>query len=430
MTTMTQGFGVRPRPPISGRRASEPLPEFVAQTRARADAELARPFVGVTTDGRAIPDLFPLRPTGVSTKPLEDAARALLGALDAAQRRVVSFPLEDDAWRRWNNTHPYIMRHGLWLEQLEPARRERALALLEAGLSARGYETARNVMRLNHTIGEITGRWDEYGEWLYWLSLFGQPSPDEPWGWQIDGHHLIVNYFILRDQVVATPLFMGSEPTYADSGAYAGTRVFEAEERDGLAFARGLSKAQRDQAVVAPTILGQGSHAAGEAEAKRDNAQALVRMGTQPRGPRGFEGRIQGGALADNAVLPYQGIAASGLDAGQRDRLLELIEVYVGRIRDGHSAVKMAEVREHLAETRFAWMGGLEDDSVFYYRIHSPVLLIEFDHLAGIALDNDEPARTHIHTVVRTPNGNDYGKDLLRQHYARHHRDGGVGHAH
>jgi hypothetical protein len=25
-----------------------------------------------------------------------------------------------------------------------------------------------------------------------------------------------------------------------------------------------------------------------------------------------------------------------------------------------------------------------------------------------------------VHTVVRTPNGNDYGKDLLRQHYALH----------
>jgi len=28
--------------------------------------------------------------------------------------------------------------------------------------------------------------------------------------------------------------------------------------------------------------------------------------------------------------------------------------------------------------------------------------------------------RDHIHVVVRTPNGNDYGKDLLRQHLERH----------
>ena len=65
-------------------------------------------------------------------------------------------------------------------------------------------------------------------------------------------------------------------------------------------------------------------------------------------------------------------------------------------------------------------MGGTDAESVFYYRIHSPVVLIEFDHLKGIALDSDTPTREHIHTVVRTPNGNDYGKDLLRQHYAQH----------
>ena len=44
------------------------------------------------------------------------------------------------------------------------------------------------------------------------------------------------------------------------------------------------------------------------------------------------------------------------------------------------------------------------------------VVLIEFDHQNGVFLDNDYPSRNHIHSVVRTPNGNDYGKDLLRQH--------------
>jgi len=30
------------------------------------------------------------------------------------------------------------------------------------------------------------------------------------------------------------------------------------------------------------------------------------------------------------------------------------------------------------------------------------------------------PNPEHVHVVIRTPNGNDYGKDLLRQHYAQH----------
>ena len=84
----------------------------------------------------------------------------------------------------------------------------------------------------------------------------------------------------------------------------------------------------------------------------------------------------------------------------------------------------MADVRAHLGRTYFAWIGPTDANSVFYYRIHSPVILIEFDHQRPVGtrhlLDPSRPTRQHIHAVVRTPNGNDYGKDLLRQHYLQH----------
>ena len=41
-------------------------------------------------------------------------------------------------------------------------------------------------------------------------------------------------------------------------------------------------------------------------------------------------------------------------------------------------------------------------------------------NLRQFAADPRAPNRQHIHVVVRTPNGNDYGKDLLRQHYLLH----------
>jgi rhodanese-related sulfurtransferase len=41
-------------------------------------------------------------------------------------------------------------------------------------------------------------------------------------------------------------------------------------------------------------------------------------------------------------------------------------------------------------------------------------------HTPGIVYDNDTPSRDHIHTVVRTPNGNDYGKD---GHSSRYRQD-------
>ena len=49
------------------------------------------------------------------------------------------------------------------------------------------------------------------------------------------------------------------------------------------------------------------------------------------------------------------------------------------------------------------------------------MIWIEYDNHPGIFLDYDEPMRDHIHTIVREPNGNDYGKNLLTQHYARFH---------
>jgi hypothetical protein len=398
MAIPTLPFGVRERRVTPGRHLPTPLSPFHEQTLARAEANQAEPFVGITTDGYALPGLFSLHQTGVSTKPLKDAADAYLASLDDSQRRTTSFGIHDVAWQRWNNTHPFIMRHGALIETLDSNQRALALGLVEASLSVRGFETARDIMRLNETIAEITGSWEEYGEWLYWLSIFGTPSLDEPWGWQIDGHHLNLNCAVIGDQIVMTPMFMGSEPTHAPVGKYTGTRVFEAEEQAGLAFMHSLSDSQRDQAVVF-----------------RSNRPAELPDGRW----HPTEGRMQARAFLDNLQLPYEGLRAEGLTRLQQEQLIGLIEVYVGRLRPGHDRVKMAEVQQHLSETHVAWFGGIDDDSTFYYRIHSPVLLIEFDHLRGIALDNDEPARTHVHTSLRTPNGNDYGKDLLRQHYAQ-----------
>jgi hypothetical protein len=357
---------------------------------------IAEPFRGITTDGRVLPGLFALEATGVSTEPLKEAAQAFLDSLSTHQQHAAQFALEDDAWRAWSNIHPFVMRHGAALDTSTASQRERALDLVRATCSARGFQLARDIMKLNDALGEITGRFDEYGEWLYWMSIMGRPSADEPWGWQIDGHHLVINCLVLGDQLVMTPSFFGSEPTSVATGKHAGTRAFEAEEQQGLDFVRGLTAAQRQLAIPVST-------------------EGVLR-------PQRMDGRIQTAAFRDNIQLSYAGLAAAELSASGRERLVQLIELYVGRTREPHARIKLNEITRHLAETHFVWVGGLEDDSAFYYRIHSPVILIEFDHLNGVAFDNDEPSRNHIHTVVRTPNGNDYGKDLLRQHYERHHR--------
>lgn len=356
---------------------------------------LAEPFKGVTTSGEIVEGLFPIKATGVSTSPVRLAARRFIEALTAEQRASTTFPVDDPEWRRWNNVHR-AARQGVSFKEMSEDQRARAFDLLRAGLSARGLAKSRNIMRLNETIAELTKRFDEYGEGLYHLTVMGEPSDARPWGWQLEGHHLIVNYFVLRDQVVMTPTFMGSEPVQAESGKYAGTIVLQEEQNKGLALMQALTAEQQQKARLQP-------------EKTVNNALAQ--------------------AFRDNLVLDYAGVSASELSAVQQRLLLEVIEEYVGNMPPGHARVRMDEVRKHLDATYFAWIGASDAEAVFYYRIQSPVILIEFDHQTPVALPGPRvPGRQHIHTVVRTPNGNDYGKDLLKQHYQAHKDDPAHGH--
>jgi hypothetical protein len=378
----------RPRSPEELRRRS-----VEAET-----AGLAEPFKGITADGRIEPGLFAIHSTGVSTGPVRQAADAFLAGLAPAQRDRTNFAVDDDEWRKWMNQSFYV-RQGTSFLEMTGAQREKAFGLLRASLSAKGLKQTRDIMRLNETLAELNdGNFDEYGEWQYYITVMGQPSATEPWGWQLDGHHANINYFVLGDQVVMTPFFAGSEPAIARSGKYKGVSVLQEEQSAGLAMINALGEAARGKAILRFSKTGND---------------------------------ILTEAWKDNVVLDYAGVRATELTEAERRQLLALVALYVANEDAGHARVKMDEVRKHLDRTWFAWIGKTEPGSVFYYRIHSPVILIEFDHqrptnLRHLAKDPSTPDRDHIHTIVRTPNGNDYGKDLLRQHYERHRHDPGA----
>ncbi|HEV8330703.1 MAG TPA: DUF3500 domain-containing protein [Steroidobacteraceae bacterium] len=361
---------------------------FPEMSRAAEKAGLAEEFKGITTNGEPVRGLFPVRSTGVSTEPVRVAAEKFLAALSEEQRRKTTFPVDDVEWRKWMNQSFYV-RQGVGFSEMSAAQREAAFGLLGAALSAKGLKLSQDIMKLNHTLGELNhDNFVEYDEWLYWITVMGSPSKSEPWGFQLDGHHLIVNYFVLGDQVVMTPAFFGSEPTYAAAGKYRGTRVMQPEQDAGLEFMKSLTPEQRKAATLRTSKTGN------------DNLTE---------------------AFKDNVVLDYAGVPVRTLSASQKRQLLALIGLYVHNMRDDQARVRIDEVNARMDDTYFAWIGGTEPDSVFYYRIHSPVILIEFDHQKPANLRHlypDAPYREHIHAVVRTPNGNDYGKDLLRQHYA------------
>ena len=381
--------------------ASQQLtPQALAERAARfrqqsTDAEakgLSEPFTGITTRGTIAPGLFTVKSTGVSTDPVRKAADAFLAALSVPVRAATQFRVDDPEWRKWMNQDFYV-RQGVSFKDMTEPQREAGFELLRAGLSAKGLKQTRDIMKLNHTLGELNGNdFDRYSEWMYHVTVMGTPSATEPWGWQFDGHHAIINYFVLGDQVVMTPMFAGSEPVIASSGKFNGTAVLQDEQAAGLEMISALPDAQRKAAMIAAT------------KTRNNNLTE---------------------AWKDNVVLDYAGASAAEFSAGQKQQLIDLVGLYVANMSDGHAKVRMDEVRRHIDQTRFAWIGETTPGSVFYYRIHSPVILIEFDHqtpanLRHLAKDPTAPNPQHIHVVVRTPNGNDYGKDLLRQHYAQH----------
>ena len=366
------------------------LEQVKQQFAVRQQATLAEPFKGVTTGGGRATGLFPLRVTGVPTGDLIGAAQAFLAALTPAQRARTAFPIDDDEWRKWCNVDNGIyVRQGTSLKELAPAQRAAARELMRATLSAKGLDLADAIRRTDQTLRELNGDNPAYDEELYFFTVMGTPSATEPWGWQLDGHHLIINTFVLGDQVVMTPAFWGGEPVHTTSGRHAGNVILQEEQDRGLAFMRGLDPGQ----------------------------QATARLAVDKK-----PNNIQAEAFKDNAVLDHAGLPATRLTPAQKTQLLELAALYVNNQSDGHARVKLGEVAAHLDETWFAWIGDIAPDAVFYYRIHSPVILIEFDHQRPIGVPGagPRPTREHIHIIVRTPNGNDYGKDLLRQHLEQH----------
>ncbi len=352
---------------------------------------LKEPYHGIFAENESIRNLFPIRETNVSTAPITEAAILFLGGLKSGQVSRTTFDIMDQEWRKWCNVDNGIYdRQGVSLKELDKAQKESAFDLMEVSLSAKGLQLSKDIMKTDQTLKELNNGSTDFDEELYFFTIMGQPSKTEPWGWQLDGHHLVINYFILGGQVVMSPVFMGGEPIITTTGKYKGNTLFQDEQNLGLAFMQSLSEEQKAVATISET--------------KPENNNVAE-------------------ANKDNLNLDYEGIPASNLTNQQKDKLLNLINQYISNMREGHQQVKMEEVKLHIDNTWFSWVGETTEVAVFYYRIHSPVVLIEFDHQRVVGVpnaDDGKPSKNHIHTVVRTPNGNDYGKDLLRQHLQSH----------
>lgn len=307
------------------------------------------------------------------------AANTLLQSLASAQYQEAVFAFDDRERFDWH----YVPREraGLALKAMTADQRRMARAFLESALSTDGYRKATAIMALEAVLREI-----ESSNWLgrdphkYFFSFFGTPSTSATWGWRVEGHHLSLNITVVKGHLFATaPRFLGANPAEVRSGEFAGRRALAAEEDLARALLQSLDAGQRENAVF------------------RQQAFRDIVTGT------------------DRELLPLApvGLPAAELNPGQRDRLLQLIDEYIQAMPPEIARPRMDAIRQAgWGQIHFGWAGGLEAGQPHYYRIQGPSFIVEYDNVQNEA--------NHIHTVWRDFEG-DFGRDLLREHYARAH---------
>jgi hypothetical protein len=307
---------------------------------------------------------------------MADAANNFLNALTPEQLAKATYPLADEERYDWHFIPK--ARKGLPLKEMTAAQQKLAHALLNSGLSQRGYAKAVTIMSLDDILKEIEqGKGPTRDPDLYFFTVFGKPGPTEPWAWRVEGHHLSLNFVVRGDTVVAaTPAFFGSNPAEVRDGPRKGLRVLGEEEDLGREFVKSLSPDEQTIAIitnVAPKEIITGN-------------QRKVMLLNPP------------------------GLSAGKMSGKQKDALLALIKDYAIRHRPETAEADLKKMDyAGFSKVTFAWAGGLQPGEGHYYRIQGPTFLIEFD--------NTQNNANHIHTVWRDF-ANDFGEDVLRDHYA------------
>ncbi|KAF4773411.1 hypothetical protein HER10_EVM0000103 [Colletotrichum scovillei] len=320
-----------------------------------------------------------------------DAARRVLDSLSPSEKADTVHDLDSDTCRRWSNPEFVLHKCGVRLEDLEKTKTETIIGLLEQSLSPSGFAKVRGAMKVNKFLGEICGKEAILNEHSYSFTLFGEPSETEPWGYMLFGHHLCLNVFIACQQMVIGPVFIGAEPNIIDEGLDKGLTLCANEGQLGLQLMQSLPPMLQQKAQIYPTM--------------KDPAMPEGRWNPADQ-------RHMAGAFQDNRVIPYEGIVVTDMSEEQQILIMAIVHEFLALWPAEPLRHRLKQILKHLTETHFCWIGGFGEDDPFYYRIQSPVALFEFDHHSGVFLTNKEPAKYHIHTIQRLPNGNDYGRAL------------------
>ncbi|MBO6949127.1 MAG: DUF3500 domain-containing protein [Rhodospirillales bacterium] len=323
-------------------------------------------------------------PVDAHEAPTDEMAAAAKAFLDGLAPRTgdASFKFTDDERFDWHYTPRH--RDGMKIGDMIQRQRDDTKALMRSTLSARGILKAEAIMALEGILAEIEGSSLSYRDpEKYFVSVFGTPGA-YPWGWRLEGHHLSINVTVAaKGEVSVTPTFLGTNPMRVPSGDHKGKFIQYDEFILAIRLMRSMNPEQRQKAVIGEGALGN----------------------------------IVSGPGRGDALDKPEGLAVSELDASQRLLLLQLINAYVGIARNEIGTPYMKLIEDGFAETRFAWAGPVSEVEPFYYRIHGPRILVEFDNTQG--------GGNHVHSLWRDPK-NDFGRDDLHRHY----KDAPVSHGH
>jgi hypothetical protein len=311
---------------------------------------------------------------------MTDAAKAFLASLPADQKTRATFPFNDEERFNWHFI-PRV-RKGLAFREMGPGPRQLAHALLAAGLSQQGVIKADTIMSLDQVLKEIeVNPTNERDPEKYYFSIFGEPSETGTWAYRVEGHHLALNFTIVKGHVASTPSFFGANPAEVrGTKTRDGLRALKREEDLGRELVKSLTDPQRTIAIV-------------DKEAYKD----IITMASRKAA---IEGKPSG--------LPY-----AKLTPKQREILENLVAEYAGDFPGQIADARMEQYRKSQSGLYFAWAGGVEKGNPHYYRIQTPVFLIEYDDTQNEA--------NHIHSVWRDFEG-DFGVDLLGDHYQNSHK--------
>ncbi|MFD1858476.1 DUF3500 domain-containing protein [Aeromicrobium camelliae] len=362
-------------------------------------------FHGITEDGTLRDGLYPLTPAEPGEEaPVADmvaAADHLIGLLSDSDRDRLCHRVDAPEWQTWANPEFMQFDTGIRLEFASSEVQQAALGLMRASLSEEGFAAAHRMMVINHFLGEVVDLSTILNEFSYNIALYGTPDLRAPWGWQLFGHHCAVNCLVVEGRMQVSPLFLGAEPDQIDAGPHAGPGVFDRRIELATALIGALPEDQRNRAITYPQLVDPAM------------PEGRVHPGDE---------RHLAGAFQDNRIIPFAGAPVADMPAEARTLVLAFVEQFVAVLPDGPRRARMREIERHLDDTWVEWIGDWRPGSVFYIRVQSPVVIAELDHHCGVFLDYDTPKNFHIHTVLRTPHGNDYGRAWVRQ-WQQHHQD-------